>query len=85
MANINMDAGDLEECMGEVMEYGARKLLIKENLAKLEEAAFMTRYNVCERLLEYYEVVARDEDDNVTIVRRENVDKYKSIVAFLSN
>lgn len=86
MTDINMDEYDLEDSMGNVMETRVRKLLISENLAKLEEVALMNRYEICKRLLEHYKVVTCDIDENIfIIVKYADVDTYKSIVNVLNN
>jgi hypothetical protein len=65
------------------MERNARSILIDERLAKAEEVALMTCLDVCDKLLEYYEVVAC-EDEDITIVKKEDVKKYNDIVRFIS-
>lgn len=79
-----MDARELSENMNYLgMERSARKILVDEKLAKAEEVAIMTRIEVCEKLLETYEVVSCDDVD-ITIVKREDMPTYNSIVKFLS-
>ena len=79
-----MDARTLENNMNYLgMERDARKILIEENLATAEEVAMMTCVNVCERLLETYEVVSCENDD-ITIVRKEDMKTYNAIVRYLS-
>lgn len=65
------------------MERNARSILIDERLAKAEEVALMTCLDVCDKLLEYYEVVAC-EDEDITIVKKEDLKKYNEIVRFIS-
>jgi hypothetical protein len=65
------------------MERNARSILIDERLAKAEEVALMTCLDVCDKLLEYYEVVAC-EDEDITIVKKEDIKKYNDIVRFIS-
>lgn len=79
-----MDARTLESKMNYLgMERAARKILLDEKLAEAEEVATMTCVEVCERLLESYEVVAC-EDEDITIVKKENMKTYNDIVRFLS-
>lgn len=86
MTDIDMDEYDLEDTMGDVMETRVRKLLVSENLAKVEEVAFMNRHEICERLLEHYEVVTCDIDENIfIIVKHADVNTYKSIATVLNN
>ena len=79
-----MDARTLESKMNYLgMERNARQLLIDDKLAKAEEVALMTRVEVCDKLLESYEVVAC-EDKNITIVNKDDMKTYKNIVRYLS-
>ena len=79
-----MDARTLESKMNYLgMERAARKILINEELATAEEVAVMTCVEVCERLLENYEVVSC-EDEDITIVKKEDMKTYNNIVRFLS-
>jgi len=63
-------------------ERAARKILIEDKLAKPEEVAIMTCVEVCEKLLEEYEVVSCEEED-ITIVKKEDMKTYNSIVKIL--
>ena len=79
-----MDARTLENKMNYLgMERQARKILIDEKLARAEEVAIMTCVDVCEKLLETYEVVSC-EDEDITIVKKEDMKTYNDIVRFLS-
>lgn len=79
-----MDARTLENKMNYLgMERAARKVLIDEKLAKAEEVAMMTGLDVCSKLLESYEVVSC-EDEDITIVKKEDMKTYNDIVRFLS-
>ncbi len=63
-----MDARTLESKMNFLgMERDARKILIDEKLAKAEEVAVMSCVEVCDKLLETYEVVSCENED-ITIV-----------------
>jgi len=79
-----MDARELQNKMNYLgMERNARQILIDEKLAKAEEVAIMTCVEVCEKLLETYEVVSC-ESENITIVKKEDMETYNDIVRFLS-
>ncbi len=79
-----MDARELENKMNYIgMERAARKVLVDEKLAKAEEVAMMTCVDVCEKILESYEVVSC-EDKDITIVKKEDMKTYNDIVRFLS-
>ena len=74
-----MNARELQNKMGYIgMEKSARKILIDEKLAKPEEVAIMSCIEVCEKLLETYDVVCC-EDEEITIVRREDMKIFNSI------
>ena len=77
-----MDGRTLENKMNYLgMERNARRVLIDDELATAEEVAMMTCVEVCNKLLESYEVVAC-EDENITIVKKENMETYNDIVRF---
>lgn len=79
-----MDARALESHMNYIgMERSARKLLIDEKLATAEEVAMMTCVEVCEKLLEFYEVISC-EDEDITIVKKEDMQVFNNIVKYLS-
>jgi len=79
-----MDARTLESKMNYLgMERAARKILIDEKLVIPTEVAIMTCVEVCDKLLEVYEVVAC-EDEDITIVKKEDMKTYNDIVRFLS-
>lgn len=79
-----MDARTLESKMNYLgMERSARKILINEELATADEVAVMTCVEVCERLLESYEVVSC-EDEDITIIKREYMETYNLITKILS-
>lgn len=79
-----MDARTLESKMNYLgMERSARKILINEELATADEVAVMTCVEVCERLLESYEVVSC-EDEDITIIKREDMETYNLITKILS-
>lgn len=78
-----MDARTLESKMNYLgEEKAARKILIEDGLAKPEEVAIMTCVEVCQKLLENYEVVSCEEED-ITIVKKEDMETYNSIVKIL--
>ena len=79
-----MDSGELDRKMRFLgMERDARKLLIEENLATVNEVALMTCIEVCSKILDYYEVVSF-ENEEIIIVKSDDMEKYHSIVKVLS-
>ena len=79
-----MDARTLESNMNYLgMERCARKVIMNDGLASPEEVAMMTCDEVCEKLLEEYEVVSCERED-ITIVKKKDMDTYNSIVKYLS-
>lgn len=79
-----MDARELASNMNYFnMERDARKVLLEEKLATVDELAVMTCVEVCDKLLEHFEVVSCENED-ITIVKKEDMNTYNSIVKFLS-
>lgn len=79
-----MDARTLESNMNYLgMERCAREVIMNDGLASPEEVAMMTCVEVCEKLLEEYEVVSCESED-ITIVKKKDMDTYNSIVKYLS-
>ena len=79
-----MDARELDGKLCYLgMEKDARKILIDEKIKKPEEVAIMTSVEVCDELLKYYTVVSC-EDEDITIVKNEDIETYNSIVKCLS-
>lgn len=79
-----MDARELESKMNYLgMERDARKILIDEKLATAYEVAIMPCVEVCSKILETYEVVSC-EDEDITIVKHDDMNTYNSIIRFLS-
>lgn len=79
-----MDARKLENNMNYLgIERAARKLLIDEKLATADEVALMPCVEVCNKLLEFYEVVSCESED-IMIVKKEDMPTYTSIVKYLS-
>lgn len=79
-----MDSGELYRKMRFLgMERDARKLLIEENLATVNEVALMTCIEVCSKIIDYYEVVSFDNEE-IIIVKSDDMEKYHSIVKVLS-
>ena len=79
-----MTGRELESTMNYIgMERDARKLLLEEKLVAAEKVATMTCVEVCNKLLETYEVVSC-EREVITLVKHEDMDTYNSIVKHLS-
>ena len=51
------------------MERCARKIVLKDNLAKAEEIAVMTEIEVYEKLLQKYEVVMSEREEILLIAK----------------
>ena len=63
-------------------EKNARKLLIAEKLAKPEELAVMSGEEVSKIILEHYTVIST-QDEEILLVRKENLDTFNSITKVL--
>ena len=79
-----MEARTLEAKLNYLgQERAIRRLLTEEKIASAEEVALMTCVEACEKLLEEYEVVSC-EDEDITIVKKDDMKTYNSIVRYLS-
>ena len=65
------------------MERDARKIVLKDNLAKAEEVAVMANLEVYEILLQKYEVVMCESED-ILLVDKEKIKEFNNITAYLS-
>ena len=65
------------------MERALRRLAIKDKLAPLEKIACMTEIEICDLAVKNYEVVFT-EDENIGLVKPEDMDTYKKIVHVLA-
>lgn len=65
------------------MERDARKIVLKDNLAKAEDVAIMTDIEVYEMLLQKYEVVMCDTE-KILLIDKENMEEFNSVAVYLS-
>ena len=65
------------------MERDARKIVLKDNLAKTEDVAIMTDIEVYETLLQKYEVVMC-EPENILLIDKEKIEEFNSMAVYLS-
>ena len=65
------------------MERCARKIILKDNLAKAEDIAIMTDIEVYEILLQKYEVVMC-ASENILLIDKENMEEFNSMAVYLS-
>ena len=65
------------------MEKELRKLVIDEKMAKPEEVAVMTAYDVCDLVVEQYAVVYA-ETEEIGLVRKDRLDEYNAMVKCIS-
>lgn len=79
-----MDARELANHINYVgMERDARRIILKDNLAKAEEVALMADIEVYETLLQKYEVVMC-ESENILLIDKENMEEFNSMAVYLS-
>lgn len=64
-------------------ERNARKLLIDENIASIEEVAIMSSDEVEEKIRERYEVVAK-ADEEIILVKKEDMEQFEKLVKVLA-
>lgn len=65
------------------MERDARKIVLKDNLAKTEDVAIMTDIEVYEILLRKYEVVMC-EPEKILLIEKEKIGEFNSMAVYLS-
>ena len=65
------------------MERDARRIILKDNLAKAEEVALMADIEVYETLLQKYEVVMC-ASENILLIDKENMEEFNSMAVYLS-
>lgn len=65
------------------MERELRQLAIDEKMAKPEEVAVMTAYDVCDLVVERYAVVYA-ETEEIGLVRKDRLDEYNAMVKCIS-
>lgn len=64
-------------------ERDARKLLIDEKIAPIEDVAVMSGEDVEEKIRERYEVVAK-ADEEILLVKKEDMEQFEKLVEVLS-
>lgn len=64
-------------------ERDARKLLIDEKIAPIEDVAVMSSEDVEEKIRERYEVVAK-ADEEILLVKKEDMEQFEKLVEVLS-
>lgn len=65
------------------MERCARRIVLKDNLAKAEDVALMTDFDVYDILLEKYEVVIC-ANEKILLIDKEKMEEFNSIAVCLS-
>ena len=65
------------------MERCARRIVLTDNLAKAEDVALMTDYDVYEILLEKYEVVVC-ADEKILLIDKEKMEEFNSMAVYLN-
>ena len=65
------------------MERDARKIVLKDNLAKAEEVAVMADLEVYEILLQKYEVVMCEQED-ILLINKKKMEEFNTMAVYLS-
>ena len=79
-----MDARELNShVMYTGMERDARAILLKDNLATVEDVAMMTSLDVFDRLLEKYEVIMCEEQD-ILLIDKKKIEEFNKMAVYLS-
>ena len=78
-----MDARELNShVMYTGMERDAREILLKDNLATVEDVAMMTSLDVFDRLLEKYEVIMCEEQD-ILLIDKKKIEEFNKMAVYL--
>ena len=64
------------------MERDARAILLKDNLATVEDVAMMTNLDVFDRLLEKYEVIMCEEQD-ILLIDKKKIEEFNKMAVYL--
>ena len=65
------------------MERDAREILLKDNLATVEDVALMANLDVFDRLLKKYEVVMCEQED-ILLIDKKKMKEFNSMAVYLS-
>ena len=64
------------------MEVDARAILLKDNLATVEDVAMMANLDVFDRLLEKYEVIMCEEQD-ILLIDKKKMEEFNKMAVYL--
>ena len=79
-----MDARELNShVMYTGMERDARAIILRDNLATVEDVAMMTSLDVFDRLLEKYEVIMCEEQD-ILLIDKKKMEEFNKMAVYLS-
>lgn len=79
-----MDGKELSESLYYIgMQKDARKLAIKDKMASIEDIAIMTQTEVCDLIVEKYEVVMC-EDENILLIPKDKMEEFNKMAVYLS-
>ena len=65
------------------MERDARAILLKDNLATVEDVAIMASLDVFDRLLEKYEVIMCEQED-ILLIDKKKMEEFNSMAVYLT-
>lgn len=79
-----MNGKELSESLYYIgMQKDARKLAIKDKMASTEDIAIMTQTEVCDLIVEKYEVVMC-EDEDILLIPKDKMKEFNKIAIYLS-
>ena len=79
-----MDARELNShVMYTGMERDARAIILKDNLATVEDVALMASLDVFDRLLKKYEVVMCEQED-ILLIDKKNMEEFNKMAVYFS-
>ena len=79
-----MDARELNShVMYTGMERDARAIILKDNLATVEDVALMASLDVFDRLLKKYDVVMCEQED-ILLIDKKKMEEFNKMAVYLS-
>ena len=79
-----MDGRELSEKLCYLgMQKDARKLALKDKMAPTEDIAVMTELEICDLIVEKYEVVMCESED-ILLIPKDKIEEFNKMAVYLS-
>lgn len=79
-----MDGRELSEKLCYLgMQKDARKLALKDKMAPIEDIAIMTKLEICDLIVEKYEVVMCESED-ILLIPKDKIEEFNKMAVYLS-